>query len=266
MKKTILSLALALMLAPALNAINIADEPADEQTEQSESKEKKDKKDKKDKDKKKKKKKDKKAPRKVEEVLADLQALEWDKPAKSGLEIDQWYDEADEFFKLVRGIEDNVPLYSLKAISVGDSILVLPVDKTGTVRHRKESFEQVALGVLYGTNLALQATNLALGTVNNSVQIGLDAVPLVGDAKRKKANVQIAKATKAIPLLKEIVTTQNNMMKKYMEMNYNVTGDDAAVEAMKELNVDFDDMETWTEEDYQAYLAGENEAAGTTTE
>lgn len=248
MKKTILTLLVALLFAPAINAVNISDKSNDA-TEQT------------DKKKKDKKKKDKKH-RTVEEVVADLQALEWNKPPKSGLEIDKWYDEADEFFKLVRGIEDNVPLYSLRVVTneSGTKKIVAPVDKNGVVRHRKESFEQVALGVLYGTNVALQATNLALGLVTYADQIGIDAIPVVGDGVRKKANMQIAKATKAIPLLKEIVTTQNNMMKKYMEMNYDVTGSDADVEGMKELNVDFDNMITQSDDELEAYLAAEAEA------
>lgn len=257
MKKTILAIACALICAPAILAASAATAgPKEEATEQTDGSS--DKKDKKKKDKKKKEKKQ----RTLAEVLADLQALEWDKPAKSGLEIDQWYDEADAFFNLVRGIEDNVPLYTLRAVTneSGTQTIVCPVDKYGTVRHRKESFEQVALGVLYGTNVALQGANLALGTAANAIQIGQDAIPFVGDANRKKANVQIAKATKAIPLLKEIVTTQNNMMKKYMEMNYNVTGNDADVEAMKELNVDFDNMITQSDEELEAYLQAEAEA------
>lgn len=254
MKKVILTLAVSLLLSPVINAVNISDEPAaSDQTEQTDKKKKEKKKDKKKKGKKQ---------RTVEEVLADLQALEWDKPAKSGLEIDQWYDEADEFFKLVRGIEDNVPLYSLRVVTneSGTKKIVAPVDKNGVVRHRKEAFEQVALGVLYGTNVVLQSTNLALGTVNNAVQIGIDATPLIGDSNRKKANVQIAKATKAIPLLKEIVTTQNNMMKKYMELNYDVSGSDADIEAMKELNVDFENMITQSDDDLEAWLAADAEA------
>lgn len=254
MKKTIIALAAVLMLAPIVGAVNASTQ--DEKTEQTENK--KDKKDKKDK---KKKKKDKKQ-RSLAEVLADLQALEWNKPAKSGLDVDKWYDEADEFFALVKGIEDNVPLFTICKVSSPDgTTIIAPVDKNGTIRHRNEAFEQVALGVLYGTNVALQATNLGLGTATYAVQIAQDAIPMVGDSARKKANVQIAKAVKAIPLLKEIVTTQNNMMNKYKEMNFNLSSGDIDVTAMAELNIDPENTLSMTDEDMNAFLADE-EAAG----
>lgn len=260
MKKVILPLLAALLFAPALNAASLADDKA-EQTEQTEQKDKKDEKKKK-KDKKKKEKKDKKQ-RSVAEVLADLQALEWDKPAKSGLEIDKWYDDADDFFKLVRGIDDNVPLYSIcKVTSPDGTTIIAPVDKNGVIRHRNEAFEQVALGVLYGTNVTLSGANLALGTAVHAIQIGQDAIPFVGNADRKKANVQIAKATKAIPLLKEIVTTQNNMMNKYKEMNFKLSSSDDEVTAMAELNIDPEKTLELSDEAMNEYLAGEAEGEG----
>ena len=249
MKKLIIVLVAALMVVPsAVAAMSADDATRTEQTEKKKDEKKKDKK---------KKKKDKKQ-RSVSEVLADLQALEWDKPAKSGLDVDKWYDEADEFFKLVKGIEENVPLYTIcKVTSPDGTTIIAPVDKNGTIRHRNEAFEQVALGVLYGTNVTLQATNLGLGTAVHALQIGQDAIPLVGDASRKKANVQIAKATKAIPLLKEIVTTQNNMMNKYKELNFNLTSGDMDVTAMEELNIDPENTLTMTDEEMNAYLEAE---------
>ncbi len=267
MKKMILPLVAFLLIAPMSTAANVYDEPV--QTEQAANsdkveteKEKKDreKKEKKEREKaeKEKKKRDKKKQRSVSEILTDLQALEWDKPASSGLDIDKWYDEADSFFALVKGIEDNVPLYTIAMVKSPDgTTIIAPVDKNGTIRHRGEAFEQVAKGVLYGTNVALAATNLALGTTTNAFQIGQDAIPFVGDASRKKANMQIVKATKAIPLLKEIVTTQNNMMNKYKEMNFNLTSGDMDVAAMEELNIDPENTLTMSDEEIAAYLEAE---------
>lgn len=243
MKKFLIALLCALILAPAANtfASNVT-MPKKEATEKAE------KKDKKKKDKKKKKQ------RSVEEILADLQALPWDKPEKSGLAIDAWYDEADGFFEMVRGVDDKVALYTIRAVvsESGDTVLA-PVDKHGVIRHRNEAFDQVAQSVSYVAELLLKSTALAAGTVTHAIQIGQDAIPMVGNSARKKANTQIAKATKAIPLLKEIVGTQNNMMKKYKELNYKVSSNDADVEAMAELNIDFNDCLQMTDEELAAW-------------
>ena len=76
-------------------------------------------KEKKKKEKKKKNKKE-KTPKTAEEIIALLQGLEWKKPAKSGLEVDKYYDEADEFFKMLKTVADSVTIYKpMKVVTPG---------------------------------------------------------------------------------------------------------------------------------------------------
>ena len=100
-------------------------------------------KEKKKKEKKKKNKKE-KTPKTAEEIIALLQGLEWKKPAKSGLEVDKYYDEADEFFKMLKTVADSVTIYKpMKVVTPSGKTEIVPVDAAGNVRHKNEAFNQV---------------------------------------------------------------------------------------------------------------------------
>lgn len=216
------------------------------------------KKDKKKKEKKKKKDKEVKTP---EEVLALIKAIEWKKPEKSGLEIDTYYNDADEFFKLIKDVDNSVSLFKVcKAVSPNGQSIIAPVDiRTGQIRHKNEAFAQVAEASLFATNLALMSTTLAAGAVTHAIQIGQDAIPFVGDPARKAANVNIAKAVKIFPLLKNLIDTQNGMMKRYFKQNENVETTDSVSEALAVGEIDFNELSEYpmSDEDLEKYIKDE---------
>lgn len=219
------------------------------------------KKDKKKKDKKKKKEKEVKSP---EEILAAIKALEWKKPATSGLEVDAYYKEADEFFAAVKSIDEKVSLFKVCKVELPDTVLIVPVDiRTGQVRRKNEAFAQVAESALFATDLTLMTTSLAAGAVAHAIQIGQDAIPFVGNAERKAANVQIAKAVKVFPMLKSLIDSQNGMLKRYFKQNANVETTDSVSDAMAVGAVDFSELESLgrdlTPEELEAQIAVEAE-------
>lgn len=181
------------------------------------------------KEKKKKKKKDKKA-KTADEVIMELQELasEWKKPARTGDPIDQYYDDADHFFTLLKNVADSVTIYRpVKVQTPSGKVEIMPVDPEGNVRHKNESFSQVMESASYVMSIVGTSTLLITGTAANAVQIGLDAVPFVGDPTRKKANVSIAKGTKAFPMLVDLMKSQRSMAKRYFKPQNVELGDDA---------------------------------------
>lgn len=213
-------------------------------------------KEKKKKEKKKKKKKE-KTPKTAEEIIALLQGLEWKKPAKSGLEVDKYYDEADEFFKMLKTVADSVTIYKpMKVVTPSGKTEIVPVDAAGNVRHKNEAFDQVMESVSYGISLTTRSTLLAAETLVHAVQIGQDAIPLLGNSERKAANVQIAKATKAFPLLKQLMDSQRSMAKRYFRPA-NVEVNDSVDEAIVSDDVDFMETMEMTDEELDAYISAE---------
>lgn len=231
------------------------DEQTDDSSKESDGKDKR-------KKKKGKKKKDKEA-KSPEEIMAMIMALEWKKPAKSGLDVDKYYDEADQFFKLIKSVDQRVPLFKVyKITSPSGESTIAPVDiKTGEVRHKNEATNQVLESVSFGADLALQSTSLAAGALTYSVQIAQDAIPFVGNAERKTANVQIAKAVKTFPLLKQLIDSQRNMMDRYFKQNANIEANDSVSEAITTGDIDFLDTIDMSDEELAAYMEAEEAAS-----
>lgn len=192
-----------------------------------------------------------------QEIIGDIKAIEWVRPARTGEKIDEMYDDADKFFKMVKSVEDSVPIYTIRLVvsESGDSILA-PVDNRGKIKHRKESWEQVGKSVMYGTDVSLQGTLLATDMITFGPEIL--AISLLGPSDQKVANKQISKGVKAFKLLKELIDSQNNMMKKYMEINYNLSSGNVDVETMNDLNINFDDAMVMSDEELEAWLEQEN--------
>ena len=192
-----------------------------------------------------------------QEIIGDIKAIEWVRPARTGEKIDEMYDDADKFFKMVKSVEDSVPIYTIRLVvsESGDSILA-PVDNRGKIKHRKESWEQVGKSVMYGTDVSLQGTLLATDMITFGPEIL--AISLLGPSDQKAANKQISKGVKAFKLLKELIDSQNNMMKKYMEINYNLSSGNVDVETMNDLNINFDDAMVMSDEELEAWLEQEN--------
>lgn len=223
---------------------------------------KKDKKKDKKKEKKKKKEKEVKTP---EEVLEMLKGIKWTKPAKSGLDVDSYYNDADEFFSLIKTVDEKVSLFKVcKVVDPNGNYIIAPVDiKSGAIRHKNEAFAQVTEASLFATDLTLMTTTLAAGAVAHSVQIAQDAIPFVGNAERKAANVQIAKAVKVFPMLKDLIDSQRNMLNRYFKQNANVETTDSVTDALAMGEIDFNDLETMemSEEELEQYIAEEGEAS-----
>lgn len=198
--------------------------------------------------------------RSPQEIVDDLKNIQWTKPPRSGnANYDKMFDTADKFMRMLRTVDDSVVIYSIRIVTspAGDSILA-PVDSRGNIRNKKEANAQTLAAVSYGTNVGLTATQLGLEMTANAVNIGADAVPLVGDAKRKKANVQIAKATKGFKLLRELIGTQRKIMEKYLATNSNLSSGDVDVEALTEMNVNVNEILTLNDDDFNALWEQEN--------
>lgn len=218
------------------------------------------------KDKKKKKKKEKKKDKEVkspEEILAMIKALEWTKPPLTGTKIDEYYSTADEFFKNLKQVDEDVHIFKVcKITSPSGESTIAPVElRTGAVRHKSEAVNQVTQSVTYGSTVALQSATLATMTIGYADQIAKDAIPFVGDPDRKKANVQIAKSVKAFKLLKNLIDSQRNMMDRYFKANANVETTDSVSEAIAVGDVDFMDVMEMSDEELAAYMEAEENAS-----
>lgn len=220
----------------------------------------KDKKKGKKKEKKKKKEKEIKSP---EEIIAMIKDFEWTKPPLTGTKIDEYYSTADEFFKNLKQVDEEIRLFKVcKITSPSGESTIAPVDlRTGAVRHKNEAASQVMQAVSFGATLGLQSSALALMTVGCVDQIAKDAIPLVGDPVRKKANVQIAKSVKAFKLLKSLIDSQRNMMDRYFKANANVETTDSVSEAIAVGDVDFMDVMEMSDEELAAYMEAEENAS-----
>ena len=222
--------------------------------------------DSKDKKKKKEKKKEKKKDKEVkspEEILAMIKALEWTKPPLTGTKIDEYYTTADEFFKNLKQVDEDVHIFKVcKITSPSGESTIAPVEiRTGEVRHKSEAVHQVTQSVTYGSTVALQSATLATMTIGYADQIAKDAIPFVGDPDRKKANVQIAKSVKAFKLLKNLIDSQRNMMDRYFKANANVETTDSVSEAIAVGDVDFMDVMEMSDEELAAYMEAEENAS-----
>lgn len=218
------------------------------------------------KDKKKKKKKEKKKDKEVkspEEILAMIKTLEWTKPPLTGTKIDEYYSTADEFFKNLKQVDEDVHIFKVcKITSPSGESTIAPVElRTGAVRHKSEAANQVMQSVSYGSTVALQSATLATMTIGYADQIAKDAIPFVGDPDRKKANVQIAKSVKAFKLLKNLIDSQRNMMDRYFKANANVETTDSVSEAIAVGDVDFMDVMEMSDEELAAYMEAEENAS-----
>lgn len=215
---------------------------------------------KKDNKKKGKEKKKKKEQKNVQEVIAELKNIEWKKPAPSGdSSYDKMFESADQFITKIKSIDDEVTLYSIGIVvsESGDSILA-PIDAKGTIRAKKEANAQTLAAVNYAADMTLKSADLALMVAGCAIQIGQDAIPLVGNAERKKANVQIAKATKGFKLLTDLIGTQRKIMEKYMATNSDLKSGDVDVEALQEMNVDVENVINLSDDEFNAMWEQEN--------
>lgn len=198
-----------------------------------------------------------KEPKTADEIIALLQAIEWKKPAPSGLDVDRYYDKADEFFTLLRTVSDSVTIYRpVKVTTPSGRVEVLPVDNTGKFRKKGEAFDQALETAGYMVSLTTQSAVLAAETLAHSVQIAQDAIPFVGNKDRKAANVQIAKATKAFPLLKQLMNSQRNMAQRYFRPK-NVEITDSVDEVITTEEIDFMETQDMTDEELNAYIEAE---------
>lgn len=193
-------------------------------------------------------------PRSYQDILKELHALEWERPERSGLEIDKWYTDADSIFAQIRDIENRISFYTLQPVASSTDTIIAPVDKDGNIRHRGETWSQVINGSLYATELSARVAALGTATALHAVQIGQDAIPGIGNKQRKKANTQIAKLVKIFPLIKELTSSQYNLFKRYNELNYIVTGNNDAVQAMEDIGVDFANLNTMPDDELEAYI------------
>lgn len=209
---------------------------------------------------KKKKEKKKKEQKSVQEVITELKNIEWVKPARSGdADYDKMFDSADQFITKIKNVDKEITLYSIGIVvsESGDSILA-PIDAQGNIRAKKEANAQTLAAVSYATDMAFNSTDLALMVANCAFQIGQDAIPLVGNAERKKANVQIAKATKGFKLLNDLIGTQRKIMEKYMATNSDLKSGDVDVEALQEMNVDVENVINLSDDEFNAMWDQEN--------
>ena len=212
---------------------------------------------KKDKKKKEKKKKDQKS---VQEVIIELKNIEWTKPAPSGdSNYDKMFDSADQFITKIKNVDNDITLYSIGIVvsESGDSILA-PIDTQGNIKTKKEANAQTLAAVQYAADMTLNSADLALMVANCAIQIGQDAIPLVGNADRKKANVQIAKATKGFKLLTDLIGTQRKIMEKYMATNSDLKSGDVDVEVLQEMNVDVENVINLSDDEFNAMWDQEN--------
>lgn len=217
------------------------------------------KKDNKKKDKKKKEKK-KKEQKSVQEVIAELKNIEWTKPAPSGdPTYDKMFESADQFITKLKNVDNEITLYSIGIVASasGDSILAA-IDSQGNIKSKKEATAQTLAAVGYAADMTLNSTDLALMVANCAIQIGQDAIPFVGNADRKKANVQIAKATKGFKLLTELIGTQRKIMDKYVATNSDLKSGDVDVEALQEMNVDVENVINLSDDEFNALWDQEN--------
>ena len=225
------------------------------ETEQTDAKKDNKKKEKKKKDKKKKEQKS------VHEVITELKNIEWEKPAPSGdATYDQMFESADQFITKIKNVDNEVTLYTIGIVvsESGDSILA-PIDAQGNIRAKKEANAQTLAAVNYAADMTLNSADLALMVANCAIQIGQDAIPFVGNAERKKANVQIAKATKGFKLLTDLIGTQRKIMDKYMATNSDLKSGDIDVEALQEMNVDVENVINLSDDEFNAMWEQENE-------
>ena len=252
MKKIFTLLLVCAFLGGGINAY-ASQAPKDDQ-EQVDSK-----KDNKKKDKKKKEKK-KKEQKSVQEVIAELKSIEWVKPAPSGdATYDKMFDSADQFITKMKNVDNEITLYSIGIVvsESGDSILA-PIDTQGNIKTKKEANAQTLAAVGFAADMTLNSTDLALMVANCAIQIGQDAIPFVGNADRKKANVQIAKATKGFKLLTDLIGTQRKIMEKYMATNSDLKSGDVDVEALQEMNVDVENVINLSDDEFNAMWDQEN--------
>lgn len=209
---------------------------------------------------KKKKEKKKKEQKSVQEVITELKNIEWEKPAPSGdANYDKMFDSADQFINKIKNVDNEVTLYSIGIVvsASGDSILA-PIDTQGNIRAKKEANAQTLAAVEYAAEMTLNSADLALMVASCAFQIGQDAIPFVGNADRKKANVQIAKATKGFKLLSDLIGTQRKIMEKYMATNSDLKSGDVDVEALQEMNVDIENVINLSDDDFNAMWEQEN--------
>lgn len=254
MKKLFLMILCGLISLSPLSSYAISS-PDDEETQVVE--EKADKKGKKDKKKKEKKKKERRNP---QEIIDDLKSIEWEKPAPSGdAAYDDMFKTADEFITMLRNVDDYVTIYSIRIITNESGVSRLGAyDNNGNFRSKKEANAQTLAAVEYGTSVGLTSATLAVQVAANAINIGQDAIPFVGDPKRKKANMQIAKATKGFKLLQELIGTQRKIMEKYLETNSDLSSGDVDVEALAEMNVDVNDIINVSDDEFNALWEQEN--------
>ena len=210
---------------------------------------------------KKKNEKKKKEQKNVQEVITELKNIEWVKPAPSGdADYDKMFDSADQFITKIKNVDNEITLYSIGIVvsESGDSILA-PIDSQGNIRAKKEANAQTLAAVSYAADMTLNSADLALMVANCAIQIGQDAIPFVGNADRKKANVQIAKATKGFKLLTDLIGTQRKIMEKYMATNSDLKSGDVDVEALQEMNVDVENVINLSDDEFNAMWDQENE-------
>lgn len=222
-----------------------------EETEQKENKKK---------EKKKKEKKKKKDQKNVQDVITELKNIEWSKPAPSGdSSYDKMFDSADQFITKIKNVDNEVTLYSIGIVvsESGDSILA-PIDANGNIKAKKEANAQTLAAVNYAADMTLKSADLAIMVTGCAFQIGQDAIPLVGNSDRKKANVQIAKATKGFKLLADLIGTQRKIMEKYMATNSDLKSGDVDVEALQEMNVDVENVINLSDDEFNAMWEQEN--------
>lgn len=215
------------------------------------------------KDKKKKKKSKDKEVKSPEEILEMIKAFEWTKPPQMGTNVDEYYATADEFFKNLKQVDEEVCLFKVCRITSpsGESIIA-PVDiRTGAVKHKNEAVSQVMQAIAYGSSLGLKSASLATMAIGCADQIAKDAIPFVGDPVRKKANMEIAKSVKSFKLLKELIDSQRNMMDRYFKANANVETSDSVSEAIAVGDVDFMEVMEMSDEELAAYMEAEENAS-----